>query len=108
MRFVTPPRKTDDPTDPTEVVMLPFDRLIAGPDAHLRRATLTAMASSRRDERLAELAALDDRTTRDLLAFAERNRVAPVVAHALRDAKPEARDVQQWHQVHEASLRRMR
>lgn len=61
-----------------------------GRDAKLRSATLQAMAASDRPRRLARLRDLIPAADIDaLLGFSERNRVAPVVAHALLEAYPD-------------------
>src|SRR3954452_17918811 len=81
-------------------------------DTTFRLATLQAIGVTDRPARLERLRALVGDQTDGLMTFAERNRVAPVVAHALLDAFPDvdapAEQRAGWEQVHESSLRRMK
>jgi hypothetical protein len=62
------------------------DLLGPGPDTDLRLLTLEAMASFQRERRLEAIRAAGHRVISRWLSFAERNRVGPIVAHALLEA----------------------
>jgi len=78
------------------------------PEVELRLATLDAMACSDRNQRIETIRRRGPELTRQWLPFAQRNRVAPIVAHALLDAYgSELPDRQVWETIHRQELDRM-
>jgi hypothetical protein len=78
-------------------------------DAVLRHATLSSMGCHGRTARIGSLRGLSPDQLHDLRGFAVRNRVGPIVAHAVRDAwHGEAPEAREWEALHRSSEDRMR
>jgi len=74
-------------------------------DEALRRAALVAMKARASETELE--AALAGLAADDLEAFAVRNRIGPIVAHAVLRAGPSQQERERWDRIHGASARRM-
>ncbi len=81
---------------------------LLGPDPHpLRLLALEAMAAGDRALRVERLRREAKGREAAFFAFGQRNRIGPIVAHALLEAFPDAPARDEWRALHDASLHRM-
>lgn len=75
-------------------------------DWSLREVALAAMGCHDRERRLELVRAFPEQRLDELRRFAVRNRIGPIMAHAVLDAC--RGDLADWQQIHDASARRMK
>jgi len=78
-------------------------------DWALREAALAAMGCHDRARRLNTLRVFPAQRLSELHAFAIRNRIGPIVAHAVLDARADSpqSELEPWRALHDASVHRM-